>query len=649
MATFDLPENFDDLPNKRQYWPAPPGSAEEGLGMLRILTADIVANAARTQIRTGERVCLNWGIENLNPPGFGRKSFEHRVKWVAEGIAFDDEYHFNPQQGSQWDGFRHHNGPADTDEDPARRLFYGGTTAAEIQDPTNNRIGIGYWAKKGIAGRGVLIDYVSWAEKRGVPVNALTQQAISLDTVLEIAAECNITFQRGDIFFLRVGLPQTWGSMSEEEKKAYSQQSMPKHSGIEQSERVLRFFWDNHFAAVASDAVSFEVFPPLNPEFDLHHHLLAGWGVPIGEMFDLEGLARLCKELNRWTFFVSSSPLNCRRGMLDTMALNTENARAVLSTLVSWRTLALLLAILNLKNLPFVWHVRLFRHVYFNIRWRPDYPFYPKTKALPGPAEKKTHPLFTPDSITTRAPLMETDYNLHKSNSTYFSDLDVSRTVLVTRLYSPGVGLISKDLDAEFAETARKEGKKPPARKSIYIALGSVYCSFKREIKPYSLYEVQSRVLGWDRKWMYILSFFLAPAGKDGKKVLYASSVSKYVVKKGRLTIAPERVLRKSGFLPEAPGGDGAVDLVESGTDTPSGITATASGVDGEVVREVLKLSGGEIPKKEELEGKRKANEASWDEEEWSWERIEEERKRGMKLLEGFCDLDEKLAGELGL
>ncbi|KAL4951680.1 hypothetical protein BDW69DRAFT_169548 [Aspergillus filifer] len=324
MATFDLPEKFDDLPNKRQYWPAPAGSAEEGLGMLRILTPDIVANAAQTQIKTGERVCLQWGIENLNPPGFGRKPFEHKVKWVMEGVAFDDEYHFNPQQSSQWDGLRHHNGPAPTEDDPNRRLFYGGTTAAEIQDPKNERIGIGHWAKKGIAGRGVLIDFVSWAEKKGVSVNALSQQEVSLDTVHEIAKECNITFQRGDIFFLRVGLPQTWDRMSDVEKKAYSQQSTPKHAGIEQSERVLRFFWDNHFAAVASDAVSFEVFPPLNPEFDLHHHMLAGWGVPIGEMFDLDGLAEMCRQHGRWTFFVSSSPLNCKRGVSsppNTMAI----------------------------------------------------------------------------------------------------------------------------------------------------------------------------------------------------------------------------------------------------------------------------------------------------------------------------------------
>lgn len=254
-------------------------------------------------------------LTQFSNTGFGRKPFEHRIKWVAEGIAFDDEYHFNPQQSSQWDGLRHHNAPAPTPEDPSRRLFYGGTSAEEIKDTDSPRIGVGFWAKKGIAGRGVLIDYVSYAEKKGIPINALTRQVITLDEVQEIAAECNIAFQRGDIFFLRVGLPGTWAAMSTEQRQAYSAQAMPEHMGIEQNERVLRFMWDNHFAAVASDAVSFEVFPALQPEFDLHHHLLAGWGVPIGEMFDLEELAQTCKKLRRWSFFVSSSPLNCKRGV----------------------------------------------------------------------------------------------------------------------------------------------------------------------------------------------------------------------------------------------------------------------------------------------------------------------------------------------
>lgn len=69
MSGTRLPEKFDDLSDKRRYWPASAGSQDEGLGMLRILTPDIVANAARTQIQTGERVCLNWELEKLNPPG----------------------------------------------------------------------------------------------------------------------------------------------------------------------------------------------------------------------------------------------------------------------------------------------------------------------------------------------------------------------------------------------------------------------------------------------------------------------------------------------------------------------------------------------------------------------------------------------------
>jgi hypothetical protein len=65
----NLPDTFDDLPDKRRFWPGAAGSEEEGLGMLRLLTPELVAQAARTQIQTGERVCLNWNMENLSPPG----------------------------------------------------------------------------------------------------------------------------------------------------------------------------------------------------------------------------------------------------------------------------------------------------------------------------------------------------------------------------------------------------------------------------------------------------------------------------------------------------------------------------------------------------------------------------------------------------
>jgi hypothetical protein len=42
-----------------------------------------------------------------NVPAFGREVFQHEIKTLAEGLAYDDVYHMNTQSGTQWDGFRH--------------------------------------------------------------------------------------------------------------------------------------------------------------------------------------------------------------------------------------------------------------------------------------------------------------------------------------------------------------------------------------------------------------------------------------------------------------------------------------------------------------------------------------------------------------
>jgi hypothetical protein len=47
----------------------------------------------------------------------------------------------------------------------------------------------------------------------------------------------------------------------------------------------------------------------------LHDNLLALFGTPIGEMFDLEKLAETCKLHNRWSFFFTSAPLNIPGGI----------------------------------------------------------------------------------------------------------------------------------------------------------------------------------------------------------------------------------------------------------------------------------------------------------------------------------------------
>jgi hypothetical protein len=42
----------------------------------------------------------------------------------------------------------------------------------------------------------------------------------------------------------------------------------------------------------------------------LHEVLLAGWGCPIGELFDLEALSVQCNKSKRYSFFVASEPCN---------------------------------------------------------------------------------------------------------------------------------------------------------------------------------------------------------------------------------------------------------------------------------------------------------------------------------------------------
>jgi kynurenine formamidase len=320
---FDTP--YNSLPNPKRVWIGTPGSHEEGLGKLALLTPSLVASAAKHEIRTGRRVSLNWELTKLEPAGLGRQSCEHKIIPLGsgfEGVAYDDVYRFNPQQSSQWDGSRHFSQPAGGNAGESERVFYGGTTTAEIEDRGNTRIGMQHWAKEGIAGRGVLIDYAGWAEKRGIVYSTFSTHEIKLDDIRAIAEECSIEFQKGDILIVRIGMTKEWDNkMTTAEKEVYATNPHPEHAGVEASQEVLRFLWDTQFAAVAGDAISWEVSPPNNnkeKEEDkvfLHEYLLAGWGMPIGEMFDLEALAEICREEGRWTFFVTSAPFNMPGGV----------------------------------------------------------------------------------------------------------------------------------------------------------------------------------------------------------------------------------------------------------------------------------------------------------------------------------------------
>jgi hypothetical protein len=61
------------------------------------------------------------------------------------------------------------------------------------------------WTKRGIVGRGVLIDYYSYAVDKGLDYDPWSFTKISVSTVEEIAKIQGVSFLAGDILFLRTG------------------------------------------------------------------------------------------------------------------------------------------------------------------------------------------------------------------------------------------------------------------------------------------------------------------------------------------------------------------------------------------------------------------------------------------------------------
>ncbi|KAB8228448.1 uncharacterized protein BDW43DRAFT_291400 [Aspergillus alliaceus] len=78
--------------------------------------------------------------------------------------------------------------------------------------------------------------------------------------------------------------------------------------------------------------------------------------------------------------------------------------------------------------------------------------------------------VFLPFITITYAPLLEYDYNFHKSNSTYITDLDASRSNLLSCLCFQGLWALDHDLTVE--------GK----RGMIAAIIGSVTMSFKKRL-----------------------------------------------------------------------------------------------------------------------------------------------------------------------
>ncbi|KAK5739915.1 hypothetical protein LTR17_005011 [Elasticomyces elasticus] len=305
----DETPSFDSLPLAKD---GPHGNAwgrfgaDNDLGMLNLLTPE-TTKAAAQEIRSGLRVSTDCPLDKFSEPFFGRAVFGQVIKNKAPRSVNDDTLTFNTQISSQWDGYRHYGYQNE-------QLYFNGHALEELL--TTTKIGIHVWAANGgIVGRGVLLDYATWAERQGRSSPAFKTTPITVEELKQVAADQGTTFRKGDILLLRTGWMKSYNALLQQERKELAQLPSPPAIGIESSEATLRWLWDTAFAAIAGDQPSMEAWPCQNPEFWLHEWLLAGWGMPIGELFDLEKLAEEAHKCGRYTFMFSSVPLYAPGGV----------------------------------------------------------------------------------------------------------------------------------------------------------------------------------------------------------------------------------------------------------------------------------------------------------------------------------------------
>ena len=186
-------------------------------------------------------------------------------------------------------------------------------------------------------GRGVLVDFVGWARDTGREFDASRRDVITVEDLEEVLRWQGTELRRGDVLILRTGFVEKMVELGTPEKMREAMGN--GMAGVKGNLRTVEWFWNKRFAAVAADNIAFEVLPPEREDgsiasYDdlgkyinerdglssiqiadiglqvLHPWFLSMFGLHIGELWSLKALADQCGKLKRYSFLLTSVPLN---------------------------------------------------------------------------------------------------------------------------------------------------------------------------------------------------------------------------------------------------------------------------------------------------------------------------------------------------
>jgi len=298
-----LPAEVKELAAKVRNWGR--WGDDDEIGTLNLITDDVVRRAAGC-IRTGRRFSLAIPLGEDGPmmgnvpgrPGNPKRTMttlHFEMSKNPDAAKFSDDMVTMPlQAATHWDSLAHYS---------YMGKIYNGFPAASTDENGAARCGID---KVGtLVSRGVLLDVArAKSVERLEPGYAMT--VADLDAAAKLAG---VSVESGDVLLVRTG---NMGLFLSGERAQYGAGNQP---GL--GTECPLWFHERDVAAVATDTLAFEVWPPERKDilFPVHLLDLIDMGMQQGQNFNMEELSTSCAEDGVYEFFLSATPEPFVRGL----------------------------------------------------------------------------------------------------------------------------------------------------------------------------------------------------------------------------------------------------------------------------------------------------------------------------------------------
>ncbi|MCU1639721.1 MAG: cyclase family protein [Microbacteriaceae bacterium] len=278
------------------------GSDDE-LGTLNFLTPERRAAAAKL-IEHGTTIPLGLDLNDKGPQPSGgiRENCVHVMTRTGESppapggfLYLDDLVTLHTHAATQVDALSHvaYDG-----------YLYNGTSLTTVTEKGAGSLGIEN-LRGSIQGRGVLLDL---PEFFGVS-HLEAGRVITVQELDACLAAQGVSTRAGDVLLIRTGWMKVF--LLDGDRQRY----LGAAPGIGLD--VAQWLHEKKIAFIASDNYAVEAVPGENEgeEMPVHCVLVRDMGMPLGEMFNLEGLSQEAKRRARWEFFFTCQVLPITGGV----------------------------------------------------------------------------------------------------------------------------------------------------------------------------------------------------------------------------------------------------------------------------------------------------------------------------------------------